>query len=83
MKEKKSGSNENKPKRANHSSLLARFHLAGPSIGQVDLLRCGVDVFLTHFGQNSFMEPPRRMRLLGHGHTWFWGDIDMLYFMDY
>lgn len=25
-------------------------------VPQVDLLRCGVDVFLTHFGQNSFME---------------------------
>eukprot|EP00435_Cladocopium_sp_Y103_P020692 s2585_g5.t1 len=27
-----------------------------PEVPQVDLLRCGVDVFLTHFGQNSFME---------------------------
>lgn len=30
--------------------------LCVPEVPQVDLLRCGVDVFLTHFGQNSFME---------------------------
>ena len=28
----------------------------GLHLGKVDLLRSGVDLFLTHFGQNSFME---------------------------
>lgn len=30
--------------------------ICSPSLPQVDLLRAGVDVFLTHGGQNSFME---------------------------
>jgi len=30
--------------------------LCVPEVPQVDLLRTGVDLFLTHFGQNSFME---------------------------
>ena len=30
--------------------------LCVPEVPQVDLLRLGVDLFLTHFGQNSFME---------------------------
>ena len=36
----------------------------GIDLGKVDLLRSGVDLFLTHFGQNSFME------LLGSKRYW-------------
>ena len=35
---------------------VPRNAICVPEVPQVDLLRMGVDLFLSHFGQNSFME---------------------------